>query len=75
MVTLPVALQETIVANPKVKKNDTKANLIVANSKVKPIVAPPNEKTDRTSYLINLVWDGILWYNYTNLMTPTSLTE
>ena len=38
MVTLPVALQETIVANPKVKKNDTKSKLIVANPKVKPIV-------------------------------------
>ena len=32
------ALQETIVANPKVKKNDTKPKLIVANPTVKPIV-------------------------------------
>jgi hypothetical protein len=32
----------------------------------RPIVGKPKAKTDLTSYLIEEVWDGRLWYNCYN---------
>ena len=36
------------------------------------IVAKPKPKTDFTSYLVDVVWDGSLWYNCTNLIGDCS---
>ena len=46
---------------------------------VRPIVAKPKAKTNLTSYIIDVVWDGRLRYNSTNLIDvclhQSSLTE
>ena len=42
------------------------------SNKAKPIVAKPKVRTDFTSYLIDVVWDGRLWYNFTNLTNDYS---
>ena len=38
----------------------------------RPIVGKPKAKTDLTSYLIEEVWDGRLWYNCSNLIDDCS---
>ena len=42
------------------------------SSRAKPIVSKPEAITDFTSYLIDVVWDGRLWYNCTNLTNDCS---
>ena len=37
-------------------------------SKAKLIIVKPKANTDSTSYLIYVVWDGILWYNFAKLI-------
>jgi hypothetical protein len=38
----------------------------------RPIVGNPKAKTDLTSYLIEEVWDGRLWYNCSNVIDDYS---
>ena len=40
-------------------------------TKAKLNVVKPKVNTVSTSYLIDVVWDGLLWYNCTNLIDAT----
>ena len=64
------ALQYRVLKNKPINANsktlETKFQQ-KETAKVKLIVAKPKAKTGSTSYLIDAIWDGRLWYNLTYL--------